>query len=33
MNRFDIIERSFLIDGEEKPFLCGEMHYFRMPKE
>lgn len=33
MKSFNITKRSFLIDGEEKPFLCGELHYFRMPRE
>ncbi|MDL2294741.1 beta-galactosidase [Ruminococcaceae bacterium OttesenSCG-928-D13] len=30
--RVEITERSFLVDGREQLFLCGELHYFRMPR-
>ncbi|HHY83402.1 MAG TPA: hypothetical protein GX505_12120 [Clostridiales bacterium] len=32
MTDFTLTENSFIIDGREQPFLCGEIHYFRMPK-
>lgn len=31
--KFEIKEGSFLIDGKETQFICGEMHYPRIPKE
>ena len=29
---FEIREESFYINGKKTPLLCGEIHYFRMPK-
>jgi beta-galactosidase len=31
--RFEITPTSILIDRKEQPLLCGELHYFRMPKK
>lgn len=33
MNKFEIKQQNFYIDGKEELLLCGEIHYFRMPKE
>ena len=30
---FEIREEKFYIDGKWSPLLCGEIHYFRIPKE
>lgn len=30
---FEIKDNRFYIDGEHKPLICGEIHYFRMPKK
>ncbi len=32
MKKFEILPDSFRIDGKKEPFLCGEIHYFRMPR-
>ena len=28
---FSITKEKFIINGQEKPLLSGEIHYFRMP--
>lgn len=33
MKTFQILRDSFEIDGEKTPLLCGEIHYFRMPRD
>jgi len=33
MNEFAIKQQNFHINGKEELLLCGEIHYFRMPKE
>jgi len=33
MVKFEVTSRGFLIDNSEKPLLCGEIHYFRIPKK
>lgn len=31
--QFEVKEEKFFLNGEQIPLLCGEIHYFRMPKE
>lgn len=33
MDKFEMTERRFMVNGKEELLLCGEIHYFRMEKQ